>query len=251
MLDNATPEGFVRFRVASTEVVSRADVAPVVGEILRQRTLYDYGAAHPVARRLSGRGVAYAVALPTGERVVIRHNRHGGALAPVQRDLFLPPTRAPRELQTSERLRRSAIPTPAILAYAVYRTGPLLRRADVVTEEIQQAFDLSVALMSDDATARRNALAATATLVRSLSEIGARHLDLNIKNVLLQPCSDGSLAGYVLDVDRVVFLNSEATALEGNTARLIRSARKWQARFGARITDLELADLVRACRGSG
>jgi hypothetical protein len=179
--------------------------------------------------------------------VVIRHSRHGGALASLQRDLFLPPPRAPRELQTSERLRESGVASPAILAYAVYRAGPLLRRADVVTEEIQNAFDLSVALMGDDATTRRTALAATARLVRSLSEIGARHLDLNIKNVLLQPRPDGGLAGYVLDLDRVVFLGSRARALEGNIARLLRSARKWQARYGARVTEAELTELAKAC----
>jgi hypothetical protein len=247
MVDPAIPEGFVRFRVASADVVSRVGISAVVGEILRETTLYDYGGRHPIARRFSGRGVAYAVTLPSGEPVVIRHSRHGGALASLQRDLFLPPTRAPRELQTSERLRESGVASPAILAYAVYRAGPLLRRADVVTEEIQNAFDLSVALMGDDATTRRTALAATARLVRSLSEIGARHLDLNIKNVLLQPRPDGGLAGYVLDLDRVVFLGSRARALEGNIARLLRSARKWQARYGARVTEAELTELAKAC----
>ena len=137
-----------------------------IREALRQGTLYEYGARHPRARRLSGRGVAYAVPLGDDpDPVVIRHNRHGGALARLTRDLFLPPTRVEHELRTSEALRLAGVPTPPVLAVAVYRAGGLLRRSDVVTREIPDAHDLSSAIMSPDAAARLRAFVATAHLV--------------------------------------------------------------------------------------
>jgi hypothetical protein len=220
-------------------------LATVVQDILATRTLYDYGAQHPLVRRLAGRGVAYGVSLPNGDRIVIRHNRHGGALAPVQRDLFLPPTRAPYELNVSQRLRNAGLPTPEILAYAVYRAGPLLRRADVVTREIPDAFDLSVPLMDEDPTTRRAAVATAAALVRALSDAGARHHDLNVKNVLLQTRPDGEVAGYVLDVDRIEFMDDRTRARAQNLARLLRSAHKWRIRYGARVLESELTELTR------
>jgi len=250
MGDKDLPEGFVRLELARAEAVTRAEFADIVRSILGDGTLYEYGARHPVARRFSGRGVAYAAPLPSGDGVVIRHSRHGGALANVRRDLFFPPTRAPRELRVSERLRAADIPTPPILAYAVYDAGPVFRRADVVTREITEAFDLSVALMSGDHTLRGNALLATATLVRALSDVGARHPDFNAKNVLLKTTATGALVAYVLDVDQIEFLDDRSVALDRNLTRLLRSARKWRTNFGALVTESELANLVTACHAS-
>jgi hypothetical protein len=250
MDDSDLPEGFVRFQLDHAEAVTRTEFADVVRSVLREGTLYEYGARHPVARRFSGRGVAYAAPLPTGEGVVIRHSRHGGALANVRRDLFFPPTRAPRELRVSERLRGADIPTPPVLAYAIYDAGPVFRRSDVMTREITDAFDLSVALMSRDDALRANALTAAATLVRALSAMGARHPDLNAKNVLLKMTPTDALVAYVLDVDQIQFLDDRSVALDRNLARLLRSARKWRTNFGALVTESELANLVKACRTS-
>jgi hypothetical protein len=87
-------------------------------------------------------------------------------------------------------------------------------------------------------------------VVRALSAVGARHIDLNVKNVLLQARPDGSLGGHVLDVDRITFLDDPACALDRNVARLLRSAAKWRANHGARVTESELAELARACRSA-
>jgi hypothetical protein len=125
-----------------------------------------------------------------------------------------------------------------------------LRRADVVTGEIADAFDLAVALMSDNDALRTDALATTAIVVRALSAVGAHHPDLNVKNVLLQSRGDGALAGYILDVDRIAFLDDSALALDRNVARLLRSAQKWRVDYGARVTEAELGTLAAACRSS-
>ena len=75
-----------------------------------------------------------------------------------------------------------------------------------MTREVPNSFDLSVAFMSDDAAHRASAIAATADLVLALSDVGARHVDLNIKNILLHASHRRrSLEAMVLDVDRVAF----------------------------------------------
>ena len=245
---DALPAGYV----AHARVVCAAELEHAVRSALRDNgSLYEFAKAQTGARELAGRGVAYAVSLPgNAERVVIRHNRHGGLLAPLTGDLFRAPTRAALELRIAERLIASGVPTPRVLAYATYPAVPSLWRADVMTREIAGAADLSEVLMapSDD---RGAALAATADLVASLSAMPARHHDLNVKNVLLCT-SDGGIDAFVLDVDRVTFGGDPRAVLEANLTRLLRSARKWRELHGARISEMELAELAsRARRVSG
>ena len=141
-------------------------VADPIETALAKGTLYEYAARQPNARTLAGRGTTYAVPLPGDvERVVIRHNRHGGLLASLTGDLFRTPTRAPLELQISERLHEARVPTPRMLGYVTYPAAPGFSRADVVTREVANAGDLSAALMSGDAAVRQRALRATMTLL--------------------------------------------------------------------------------------
>lgn len=245
------PTGFVRFAAARAEVVCARHVADAVREAMRGGTLYGYGERHAQSRALAGRGVAYAVPLPNDvERVVIRHNRHGGLFAPLTGDVFLAPTRAPLELHLSVLLQRRGVPTPKMLGYVTYAAAPGFQRADVMTREVPHSFDLSTALLADDFAARKRALVATARLVRALSAVGARHHDLNVKNVLLHERADSTLEALVLDVDRVSFATTSDNVLEANLARLLRSARKWQARHTAQVTDAELGALAASARES-
>lgn len=194
--------------------------------------------------------MAYAISLPrSGIPVVVRHNRHGGLLAGLTGDRFLPPTRAPHELDVARRLAEAGVPTPDVVAIAVYAAGAF-RRSDTVTREVAPARDLAAALVAGDHDERATALAATARLVAALSAAGARHHDLNVKNVLLEERAEGMRA-LVLDVDRVTFETPAAVAVERNLARLLRSARKWRDRYGARVSDGELAALSAAARLAG
>ena len=210
-------------------------------------TLYEYAARHPRARTFAGRGIAYAVPLPDGATsVVVRHSRHGGLLAPLTGDRFLAPTRAPHELATSLRLRAHGVPTPEVVAYVTYPAGPLLRRADVATREVPRAKDLAVALLGKaDEETRRGWLDATARLLAELRAAGARHADLNLKNVLLAPDDAGRCTAHVLDVDRVTFAApGDAAAARANFDRLARSARKWRDLYGATVDEGDLAWLL-------
>ena len=257
------PPGYEQFSASGAHVIAERAQVAAVREALRAGTLYDYAvrqyeAGAPGARRLMGRAPAYAIALPGaggGTRVVVRHSRHGGLLAPLTGDRFLPPTRAPLELDAALRLRTGGVRTPDVVAYALYPAGAFLRRCDVVTREVAGGHDLAAVLagggdlcLIGSGPAARDAIIATvAELLRALAGAGARHPDLNAKNVLLAPGNDGgeSLAAYVLDVDRVVFEPAGSPRVaEANARRLARSLRKLRARVGLPVTDDEIVQLA-------
>jgi hypothetical protein len=245
MSDAALPSGFVRVTAGRSAAVVLDSLEEDARMLLAEGSLYEAAARDLAARPLSGRGVAYAIALPvSGTRVVVRHNRHGGLLAPLTRDLFLPPTRAPHELRIAHRLRALGVATPEVAMYGISPAALLFRRADVVTREIEDGRDLA-AFMTADASSdeRASAWEATRELVRAMNAAGVRHHDLNVKNVLLAPAS-GGLTAYLLDVDRVELgaPGSEDIA-RGNATRLLRSARKWRDERGATFDEREIAAL--------
>ena len=246
-MSHEPPAGYVRVTAGRCSVVARAAHEEDARALLVEGTLYEAAARDLAARPLAGRGVAYAITLPiSGRRAVVRHNRHGGMFARITRDLFLPPTRAPYELETSMRLIAAKVRTPPVLMYGVERRFGVLSRADVVTQEIPDGRDLGGYLMPEIAPAERAAAwEATRTLVRSLNAAGARHHDLNVKNILLAPRrSGGGLDAWALDVDRVTFAAPEAASVRvGNAQRLIRSATKWRDTRAAVVDDREIQRL--------
>jgi hypothetical protein len=241
------PAGFVPFTVGRARAVCAAHVADAVRQALAGGTLYEYAQRHPKSRTLRGRGDVYAVPLPgDAEQVVVRHNHHGGFFAPVTRDLFRPPTRAPRELMLSQRLHHYGVATPHMLGYVIYRAPLGFVRADVTTREVPNSFDLSVAITSSDVDFRARAIGAVSDLLLTLGAVGAHHADLNVKNILLHE-SGASLEAMVLDIDCVRF-DEPKIVLELNLERLLRSARKWQTLHGATVTDDELGELAGSVR---
>src|SRR3569623_699439 len=149
MADPITPPGFVAFEAGEARGVCVPHVADAMREMLRAGTLYDYARQDPGVRTLTGRLAVYALMLPGGaERAVIQRNHHGGLIGGLRSALFLPPTRAPRELRTSERPLAQGVPTPAMLGYAVYHAAGVFRRADIMTREVPDAVDLSAPLNS-------------------------------------------------------------------------------------------------------
>lgn len=244
---DAPPDGYAREELRGTVIVAQRGQLNAVRTALDSGTLYEYAAQHQEARSLSGRGVAYAAPLPNGERIVVRHNRHGGLLAPLTGDRFFAPTRAPYELATSLRLLSFGVPTPEVIAFTVYRASPLFRRSDVATREICDSSDLATVLTTAPASERHEALESAAALIGLLSACGALHHDLNVKNVLL--VHDGALVAYVLDVDRVEFGRpGDSRVTERNLDRFMRSARKWRELHGARVEEAELVRVAASVR---
>ncbi len=245
MPDDGTPAGFVRVTAGRCAAVVRAAHADDARRMLADGSLYEAAARDLAARPLQGRGVAYSIALPaTGTRAVVRHNRHGGLLAPLTRDLFLPPTRAPHELAISLRLRTLRIATPEVLMYGTSPAPFPFRRADVVTREIEHGCDLAAFMARERSGEERSAAwSATRELLRAMRDAGVRHHDLNVKNVLLAPAVTG-LQAFLLDVDRVTFGAPRSPELaQANVARLLRSARKWRAERGALFDERELTSV--------
>lgn len=230
------PRGYVLLHVGGARAIVRGDAADAVHRVLAANTLHAFGAAHPERRELRGRASAYAVPLHDGLRIVVRHNVHGGMLARLTGDRFLSPTRAPLELQSALRLAEAGVPTPPVVAIVRYPAGGPLERADVATEEVAPAADLAHVMLQEPAL-HTAAAAATGTLLRLLRHAGARHADLNIKNVLLQRTGTG-LQAYLLDVDRVSFERPGSSAVaEMNWSRFARSAHKWRMKHGAPISE--------------
>jgi hypothetical protein len=248
-----SPAGYKRFDERGAVIVARADLADAIMSAYRAAprenpTLHGYASQFPGARGYAGRETAYALMLPySSVPVVVRHNRHGGALRGLTGDLFLGATRAPKELDIALALTALGISTPPVVAYAVYAVAPGVARSDVVTEEIQRSADLGDILLrtEPDSAERRTAWRATARLLEQLASGGVRHHDLNVKNVLLRLEANAGHVAYLLDVDRVELDQGRLAALVGNSARLRRSVEKWRRLRGARVTEAELAALRR------
>lgn len=227
-----------------------ADVTSVPGvlddfaALVREHdTLYNWAAEQPQPRALRGRAPVYVATLPAcGIPVVVRHGWHGGVLAPLTADRFRRPTRAPLEMERSAALRATGIPTTEVLGFARYPAAFGLCRVDVVTRLVEDAADLGMVLAGlAPLVACETAWTATQRLLVQLATHGVIHPDLNVKNVLLRPSSDG-VEALIIDVDVVRWDVNRAPAdtMRANLARLLRSVRKWRERFGCDVTDARL-----------
>lgn len=220
-----------RFKVGEARVLAVKSCSAAIRKVLETQTLYEYAQAQPDARPLAGRAPVFAVSLPEGcGRVVVRHNMRGGWMAKLSRDVYLLPTRGLTELLASLRLRAMGVSTPEVLAYVSYPTWVVLRRFDIATREIANGHDLSVVLAKvTDPPHRAMVFDAIAKLLRALTQAGAHHQDLNLKNVLLTAGEGEGLDAHVLDVDRVQFDSPGSPLVEqANLDRLLRSLRKWR-----------------------
>lgn len=234
-----------------------------VREVLESgRTLFEAARTHPERTRLDGRGPAWAIP-GRNARWVVRHYRRGGWMAPLLDDRYLRLGRPRpfRELAASRAVAARGIPTPRVLAAAVYPAG-LVYRGDLVTELVPGGRDLAEVLFGDAAgratTAEGGgaepgpgidpvaALEASGRLLARMAEAGVYHPDLNAKNLLFAEASDG-LRALVIDLDRCVL---RSTPREGDRkrmhARLLRSLAKWEARAGDSLPGAALAVLAAA-----
>lgn len=230
MIVALTIPSYERFEVNGARVVASRSCSSGIREVLEREALYDFAARQPDAVPLVGRAPVFVVTLPGCGRTVVRHNMRGGWMAKISKDLFFLPTRGFRELVSSLRLRASGVSTPEVLAYVSYPKNFVLRRADVVTREIPNGHDLSVALAKiTDHVHRVMVLDAVVGLLKGLTQAGAHHQDLNLKNILLTAGEGPGLDAHVLDVDRVRFSSPGSPLVaQANLDRLIRSLRKWR-----------------------
>jgi 3-deoxy-D-manno-octulosonic acid kinase len=240
------PAGYERLVDGEVEAVGLSDLAEPLRKALEAGTFFEYAEHHPDARILTGRGITYAVPLPESSvQVVVRRSRHGGLLAPVTGERFLGRTRAPRELETALRLERNGVATPRVIAYATYPDSALTRRADVLTAEVEGARDLAAEIMVAEGSALgEDLITAVAALIASMTMAGARHPDLNIKNILVTRYDGGAVHAQVIDVDRVWFDQPlQPRVTERNFRRLTRSLEKWRRLHGLQIDDFDIQSI--------
>jgi hypothetical protein len=239
------PAGYERRDIYATTLIARQDIVDSLATAIRERQeLIAFARDFPGARPMQGRQMAYAIPIG-GTHGVVRRNHHGGVFRRWTGSMFLWP-RAQKELAISLSLQRMGIPTPTVLAIAIYRVD-LLFVSDVVTEEILQGQDFGAFLLESrlDTEDRRHGWRAVFELLDRLAAAGVRHHDLNVKNILLRRASGDSFAAYVLDVDRVVMNLSRRDADAGNRARLLRSLEKWRDTRQLQISDAEIETLRR------
>jgi RIO-like serine/threonine protein kinase len=229
--------------VGRAHVVARAALANVVRSAMADAPLHAWASRQPGARAMGGRATAWATALPNGIEIVVRHSQHGGLLAPLTRDLFLAPTRASRELDAALRLSAGGVPTPELIAYAVYPAMGPLARADVATGLLKGVPlpDAWPATLTVDET--WVLVEALAKLIEALRRVGAHHPDLNVRNVLILE-DNGERVAAVLDVDRVVFgAPGDASLAARNLNRLLHSMRKEGVGYNVNFTSRQLTRL--------
>ena len=245
------PAGYERFTVGSATVVARvAAVAGLRAALREAPSLHEWAAAVPDATAFQGRATAWGVRLPGASiDVVVRHARRGGLLAGLRGDRFVWPGRAPWELEASLRLQEAGVRTADVVSYALYEAGPGFCRCDVVTKRLPSGADFPNAWAEAQEPEREGLLIAVGSLLRDLRAAGARHADLNAKNLHMAR-EAGRWHAWVLDVDRVGFLSpNDPDVGQQNFDRLERSIRKWRDRGSLTMTDATLHRLSALAEG--
>jgi 3-deoxy-D-manno-octulosonic acid kinase len=224
--------GYTKCSVSGSQLVVIDWAKAAVMKALAAGTLHEWASSQIVRDEMHGRGVVYSVNLPVEPEteVVVRRNRHGGLFQGVTGEYFLAPTRAPLELATALRLAAAGIPTPEVIAYAIYPALGIFARSDVMTRRLPKGADAPEAWKNADPAGREAILPAISILLKKLANAGAWHADLNLKNIYIAGNGAETIA-YLLDVDRVTFRGDAAVA-ERNFMRLARSIRKWRSRRG-------------------
>ncbi len=227
-MSGGVPHGeFVRLARGPLQLIAVADLARAAWEL----GLLEPGRAEALLGRGGGSmgraGTAVVALAGRRERLHLRPVRHGGLLARLWGDRVLGLGRSLRELEATARLRRSGAPVPApALVVARRRFGPLWRIAVGTVHEENAVDGLRFLFARPDRGRVLAAAAAAGRSIRRLHELGGRHTDLHLKNVLIREV-DGRTECVLVDLDRAR-VGSTPTARErvAELMRLYRSLRK-------------------------
>jgi len=169
-----------------------------------------------------GRGTTFFVDYQ-GRELVLRHYKRGGKIAEYVEDQYmwlgLSFTRAWREFQLLEYMQKWSLPVPRPVAAHVVRDG-LLYRADLITQRIRNSRLLLNELQNN--SLEQGHWVALGGVIRRFHDKGIHHVDLNVKNILLD---DGGRF-YVIDFDRCSKRKHAVHWKQDNINRLKRSIKK-------------------------
>ena len=233
-IESAVPPGFRRIEEGNVLMVVREEWAQAAQ---RAFAPLNQAWARIAQRRFTAHGRAGIVSFPLGRNLpvmMVRRYVHGGLFAQIGRNLYWGADRALTELAITDSARRGGVRTPepvGVLAQRMY--GPLWRLA-FLSLEVAQSEDLvhyccrlGEYPKETAALEKRGVLREAADQIRKMHDLGIRHADLHLKNLLLRRRAADTPEVFVIDFDRATFgppLNVEERLK--NLNRLARSVRK-------------------------
>jgi hypothetical protein len=257
-------EGFEIVEHPGARVLARPESVAWVRFVLEGgQSLHQAAGGDRSAVTLEGRYPVYIIPakVPSSypvdeERWAVRHYARGGRASKVLVDRYIRVggVRPYQETEASEAARARGIPTPRVMAAALYPDG-VFYRADLVTAFVPNSSDLVETLFdmkrmgAGGSADRLDALAAAGGLIRDMAAAGIRHRDMNARNVLLE-WKGATPRAHLLDLDRCrVASTHRPISTAAMHQRLLRSLRKWEKHTGVRITDKEWETLDQAVAG--
>ncbi|OOF70776.1 3-deoxy-D-manno-octulosonic acid kinase [Rodentibacter caecimuris] len=180
-----------------------------------------------------GRGTTYFLKTKDlfGVNTALRHYYRGGIWGKINRDCYqfntLETTRSFAEFHLLQNLHQQGFPVPKPIGAKISKTILGRYRADILTEQIENAEDLTAFL-------QRTSLSEPywreiGRLVRRLHNLQICHTDLNAHNILLQQTEQGSKF-WLIDFDKCG-QKSGSFWKEQNLQRLKRSFLKEKKRM--------------------
>lgn len=238
MTQSTIPASFSEIRLGPTRIWVRKGYEPWAsvlagdGSVPAEATVEGGRAAHPV------------IALPSGERVVVRRYRRGGAMRHLNPDLYFAGHRALEELVATERALAGGVRAPRVLAGTERREGAGYH-AWLATAWIPGTLDGASWLAAAGGRERAAALADAGRQIARMHASGVGHPDLNLRNLLIRPAGPDTAAPgagaadgsgpevYLIDFDRARLYPGPTPAGRRvrDLLRLERSVRKLDARI--------------------
>jgi 3-deoxy-D-manno-octulosonic acid kinase len=189
------------------------------------------------AQFMEGRGLLVSLPLQGEDpaRMVIRHYQHGGIFRTLTRDLFLVGARPFRELIITEIVKKAGLPTMEVLAAIKTRVMWPFYRGDLVSKAIPNSVDLiqyftgwGKARAQKRLGEKRKLIHQAGRLVRKMHEVGIYHVDLHLKNFIVEMGEEGVESLYIIDFDRSrISYPLKSGKWLVNLLRLDRSVEKW------------------------
>jgi hypothetical protein len=241
------PHGYAERPLASgVGIVARSDVLELVtGAIEDAGSLYQYALRNGTSRLAGGRGPVALLELPGGELGGVALLARGAVIFARDRYLLIGQPRPLAELEVQSVLSARGVATPQVAAAVVYPQG-VWYRGDVATVLVPDAADLATLTLGEGRWSkeeRERAWYAAGVLLRAFFATGARHADLNLRNIIVR--RDTGQA-YLLDLDSCTQgERRRGSATHRMTERFHRSRRKLERLLGREVSASELSALKR------
>lgn len=194
-----------------------------------------------------GRGITYFLFTQDiwGVNTALRHYYRGGLFGKINRDIYaftgLEHTRSIKEFRLLQYLHQANIAVPKPILAHVERLPFRRYRANLITERIENAQDLTAILRTQPLPP--STWQQIGKLISSLHHAQINHTDLNAHNILLQAQGTEREKAYLIDFDKCREEQGENWKAE-NLARLKRSFLKEVRKIGIDFNEEDWQALV-------